>query len=52
MRVPLLVFGYSVRRVRERVHLVPLELEELTQRGADSLLIIDDENPATHRTLL
>ncbi len=48
VRPPLLVFGYPVRGVCEGVDLVPLVL----QCRADSLLIIYDENPATHFTLL
>ena len=52
MRAPLLVFGNPVGGVCEGVDLVPLVLEELSQCRADSLLIVDDENPATHLTLL
>ena len=52
VRPPLLVFGYAVGRVRDRVYFVALVLEELTERRADSLLIVDDQNPSTHFTLL
>jgi hypothetical protein len=34
------------------VNLIPLVLEELSQRRADSLLIVDDQNPSAHFTLL
>ena len=52
VRTPLLVFFYSVGGVGDGVDLISLEFEELPQGGANSLLIVDDENSATHRTLL
>src|SRR6185503_5683173 len=33
-------------------HLVPLVLQELPERGANSLLVIGHENPSAHRTSL
>ena len=52
MGTPLLVLGYSVSRISDGADLVSLELEQLSQCSADSLLIVDDENSSTHRTLL
>ena len=35
-------------RVRRGAHLVALELEQLAERRADALLVVDDEDAAVH----
>ena len=44
------VLGDAVDRVADRAHLVALELEQLAERGADALLVVDDEDPSAHLT--
>ena len=52
VRTKLLVFFYSPSGIGCGVDFVPLELEELSQCGANPLLIVDDQDSSTHRTLL
>ena len=52
VRTPLLVLGDPVGRVADRVHLVALELEQLAERCADSLLVVDDEDASAHLVAL
>ena len=42
------VLGEPVDRVRDGAHLVALELEKLAERGANPLLVVDDEDAAAH----
>ena len=49
IRVPLLVLGDRVDRVRDRAHLVAVVLEQLAERGANPLLVVDDEDLRAHR---
>jgi hypothetical protein len=34
------------------VNLVPVELEQLTERGADALLVVHDQDAPAHWTVL
>ena len=43
-----LVLGDAVGRVGDGAHLVALELEQLAERGANALLVVDDEDAAAH----
>src|SRR5207248_11129616 len=52
MGTPLLVFLYSISGVVDGSDFVSLELQQLSQRSANSLLIVDDQDSSTHRTLL
>ena len=52
IRMPLLVLRDRVHRVRDRAHFVAVVLEELAERGANSLLVVGDQNPRAHRTTL
>src|SRR5690349_1691216 len=51
MRLPLFVFAYPIDGVGDGADLVPLELEQLPERGANPLLVVDDEN-ASHEGYL
>ena len=48
MRLEPRVLGEPVDRVGDGAHLVALELEQLAERGADALLVVDDEDAAAH----
>src|SRR5690349_1555620 len=50
IRPPLLVFTDAVDCIGHRVHLVALELEELTERRPDTLFVVDDENSSAHQS--
>ena len=42
------VLGQAIDRIGDGAHLVSLELEQLTERRADALLVVDDEDAAAH----
>jgi hypothetical protein len=48
VRLPLPVLRDAVGGAADAAHLVTLVLEQLAERRADSLLVIDDEDASAH----